>query len=85
MRQEDQIQQLRTFFNLLESGNVSALNQLEALTETLREMLPGFVEKHAEVRGRLTDARNVGKSSTDGATPLPEHRAVDLLLDLLSR
>jgi len=38
---------LRRYFTMTEQASTEALNRIEALVETLREILPGFKEEYS--------------------------------------
>jgi hypothetical protein len=85
MQENPKVQELRMFFNLLESASTSALDRLEVLTETLRELLPGFADTYQKQSKAQAKRREEQRLSIDGGVPQSRHQPIDLLQDLFGK
>jgi hypothetical protein len=79
------IQELRTYFNTLDTATASTLDRLEVLMETLRTLIPGFDAAYQKQTERQAERRTEQRSSRGAPSPQARHQPIDLLQDLFGK
>lgn len=85
MEQMPKIQQLNVALNGLESGVRSSLNQLEALTETLRAMFSEFDKNYKKQREVLRKRDAAQRRQLSGKGPVLGNPLVGLFEDVFQK
>jgi len=80
---EDQIETLRLYLVMTDQGIHTSLNRIEVLTETLREIVPGFAEEHAKQVQKQAERRAEQEKLLAGQPTLSADHIFEIVQRLL--